>query len=80
LSTSRKQRCECRDSTALAELRIGIGRVIADYQHAGLSALEQDEQHAAWYFRVAEHLKSEIRRSSETETQSHDEKEREQPA
>jgi hypothetical protein len=73
VSTSTKQPCQCNASHALAELRIAIGRVIADYQSAALRALERDDPSAAWYLRVAEHLKSEIKRSNETELESHHE-------
>jgi len=62
----------------LAELRIGIGRVIADYQYAAVKAGELGcDTSAAYYSRVAELLKSEIKRSNETELQSHHENENE---
>jgi hypothetical protein len=77
LTTSIKQPCPCPDSIALAELRIAIGRVVADYQHAALNALEDDPSAAAWCSGVAERLKSEIKRSNELELESHHENERE---
>ena len=69
MSTTPKEPCSCCDSIALAELRIAIGRVIADYQSQALTALERDDPSAAaWYGLVADQLKEAIQRSSDQPT------------